>query len=511
MLNESQQKTVAHESGHLLIIAGPGTGKTHTLTHRIACLTQSLSTGQKILAVTFTNKAAEEMRERLTARLDSDLAQVTIGTFHSFCLQILREFADRTHLPKDFKVALPEDIAGLVKDLWPKESARERKERLEKISRAKSNTHGGVQNFEPLHVFDQFLRSRGLIDFDDILGETLTLLTSNTTVADSLRRRYGHICVDEYQDINPVQNALLKELVQDDVHITAIGDPNQAIYGFRGSDVKFFDCFDNDFPGAQIIRLNENYRSTANLIKAGYQMISVGAQNSVPLQVAKIFTQGQLIVHAAATDRAESEYVVHQIEKLVGGTSMFSRDSGRVTESASTQRSFGDIAVLYRLKAQTRALKDAFERSGIPYHVAGEVQEKHADADAAALRQREESLPYSVEKVSLMTLHAAKGLEFPVVFIVGCEENLLPLNFPGMTTDPGEERRLLYVGMTRAKEQLYLTRAGRRLLFGQTCTNPPSPFLSDIEEDLKAYAPSELKKKRIRVEPIEKQMELFGY
>ena len=255
----------------------------------------------------------------------------------------------------------------------------------------------------------------------------------------------------------------------------------------------------------------------------------------VPDLTAEIYAKGLLKVHESATDKAEAEYVAHTIEKLVGGTSNFSLDSGRVGREGA-QRSFGDIAVLYRLNVQGRLMAQALQRLGVPYQVSGnealdlsaktraalqrlpsqfdltealkklrsddKALDENWDAfvklagrskdardflDILSLETPEDHFDFKVEKVSLMTLHAAKGLEFPVVFIVGCEEGLLPLDLEFFTSDIAEERRLFYVGMTRAKEELLLVRARKRILYGRTVEFPASRFLADIEEGLKAY------------------------
>lgn len=568
-LNPAQARAVDHNGGHLLIIAGPGTGKTHTLISRIIRLTDELKTGVKVLAITFTNKAAREMRERLSSLKEDAGPLVTVGTFHAFCLGLLRRYIKHTNLPEGFRVASPDEIEPLVRPALDI-PAKDLKGFLCEISRWKSFNPDQTKPAR-LKEYNDILRGHGLIDFDDLMSAALILLSNNEKVAQEIRRTYQFICVDEYQDLNAIQNAFLKELVKEGVQLTAIGDPNQAIYGFRGSDVRFFHDFDRDFPGATLQMLRENYRSTENLLAASSQVIAAGRDRSLNLEaIAHIHAQGRLVVQESPTDKAEAEFVVHQIESLLGGTSMFSRDSGRVKTTALTQCSFGDIAVLYRLNAQKNALKEALERSGIPYQVSGDrsfglsreaaqalkhyaAQTKPADAsellrtfaqssqgrdileadkklaedweeilnfsigiktldelfDALCLQKPEDRFDFNVEKVSLMTLHASKGLEFPVVFVTGCEEGLLPLNVAGMSSDPEEERRLFYVGMTRAKGTLYLTRAQRRFLFGQPCHFPPSKFLSDIREDLKAYEYLQQKARKTLKAEDDRQMTLF--
>ncbi len=638
-VNTSQWKAVTHFGSHLLIVAGPGTGKTHTLTYRITHFAQCFSASEDMLAITFTNRAAEELHERLRRRLEPHEADaVTVGTFHSFCLHLLRQYAGSTGLPENFVLATDEHIDALLAALWPEMSAGERKKRRQSISLWKAR---GITDFIPEDVaeYNRALRERAWLDFDDLLFEALKLLREKPEIADAVRTSYRYIFVDEYQDINPAQHQLLIELVRDGVHITAIGDPNQAIYGFRGSDPRFFESFAEDFGATRTIYLAENYRSAVNLLTASGQVIQSGKNSSVPGLTAKIISEGRLTIHEAATEKAEAEYVVHQIERMIGGSSMFSQDSGRVAGDQQAERSFADFAVLYRLNTQAHALREAFARSGMPFRIVGEkpllarkgIREmidflrfangtelsaealgsllvflidglgpkkagtllsgwpqqegklsfdavyEHArteDDKAAALlrdcaevaeklhdqgviaamrhlmvlptwqkkftadselndnwqqlvrvsrlrknfgdfldylmlQRAEDEYEARSEHITLMTLHASKGLEFPVVFIVGCEQGLLPLDLDGYSTDPEEERRLFYVGMTRAKENLYLVRAKKRVLFGKGGKTVASPFLKDIEEQLKAYeqATPRPRKKSSRENPD--QLSLF--
>jgi DNA helicase-2/ATP-dependent DNA helicase PcrA len=495
-VNPLQWQAIKHDQGHLLIIAGPGTGKTYTLTHRINYLLPKLPHGKKVLAITFTKKAAEEMRQRLIAQNASVEKSATSGTFHQCCLEILRTYTEKTGLPQNFQVASPEQVADISQQLWPSLSAKERKMKLAAISQWKASAFDEEMPSEA-QLFNRVLRENALLDFDDLLLETLTLLRNDTEVLKALQDQYVHIFVDEYQDINAVQHALLKILVGAHNTITAIGDPNQAIYGFRGSDVKFFQRFADDFPGVTTLSLSDNYRSAQNILSASGQVMANTSHARVPALTAQIYSQGRLRIHAAATDKAEAEYVTHQIEKMVGGTSLFSYDSARVESHAEHQRSLGDIAVFYRLKSQVVALQKALDRSGIPYQISGREASDNAEEMIDALYRGQPDEPdISVEKVSLMTLHASKGLEFPVVFIIGCEQNILPLAIGTLISDIDEERRLFYVGMTRAKEELFLVCARQRFLYGQKYQNEPSVFLSDIEAGLKEYEQSIQRLKR---------------
>jgi DNA helicase-2/ATP-dependent DNA helicase PcrA len=544
-LNDAQWQAVVDPAKHLLITAGPGTGKTHTLVHRIAYFSSKLQGQEHILAITFTNKASEEMRQRLASSFQKDLSLVTACTFHSFCLSCLREFISFTNLPQDFQIASALDIEETVKEIWNEASRKERHQRLQEISRTK--------NFilkEPsvhLSAYNQQLRKNNLLDFDDILWEALCLFRDNKEVLKAIQNRYRYIFVDEYQDINYAQHQILKLLAQGNVGLTAIGDPHQAIYGFRGSDVRFFHDFLKDFPSAVSLSLCENYRSSENLIEAAQQVIIQGQSFDVSPLIARMHAQGRLVIYQAATERAEAEYIVHEIEKLVGGTSMFSKDSKRVSPQAEAYASFGDIGILCRMNAQRTVLEESLRRSSMPFYLSAdkplceeedvvallpdllkmknkskveilsyfsELKEKGnnnlerlmnlaeqsksaADfLDRLFLEREHETFTHHVEKISLLTLHAAKGLEFPIVFIAGCEDGILPLGRRGEEPNIEEERRLFYVGMTRAKRALYLTWAGKRVLYGKTRLCKVSPFVLDIEERLKKYEESSPKARK---------------
>ncbi len=561
-INSAQWQAITHEAKHLLIIAGPGTGKTHTLVHRIGYYFEQFNEPSKMVALTFTNKAAEQMRERLNRLLGPSVREMTIGTIHRFCLDILRRYGQEAGLPLDFQVVSSEEIDDLAKELWPDKTVSQRQKCLTEISKEKSREMADVFSSNTKE-YDQILRERHRLDFDDLLLETVKLLRKNTLVLKKIRESLRYFFIDEYQDINGIQHTLLTSLIDEDMWVTAIGDPNQSIYGFRGSDVGFFKSFTQDFPSACIVELTENYRSVPQLLIAANQILPEDKPFPVPPVVSKMMRQGRLILYDAPTDKAEAEYIVHQVEKLVGGSSLFSHDSRRVSADDTADRSFGDIAVLYRLNVQNSLLKQAFERSGIPYQVSGEktfleqpgikqvlsclkgnITQTISPVDSlqSALReighisqedqsrflamaerfqhlkefldylavQRPEDMFFErAEKVSLMTLHAAKGLEFPVVFIVGCEEGITPLNLEILPSNLEEERRLFYVGMTRAKETLYLTRAHRRRLFGQLQEHPPSRFLADIQEEFKEYEKFEGRKLRAKEKPESRQFDLF--
>ncbi len=561
-----------------MIAAGPGTGKTHTLIRRIARINAQSEGHQQILAITFTNKAAEEMQERLNQCLPDAKEKVFVGTFHCFCLALLRKHIAETDLPKEFSIATESDLTRAARRLWPGSTKRECQERLEAVARCKTQCFAQEMR-EDVLSYNRILRADHLLDYEDLLLEALRLLTrtpgfalrSPSGAKGKGERPYSFVFVDEYQDINALQHALLKELVRKGALLTAIGDPNQAIYGFRGADPSYFRNFIQDFPGAGVLSLSDNYRSAPNLLKASDQIMARAESSFIPQLTAKIYTQGRLTIYEAPTDKAEAEYVVHKIEEMVGGTSLFSHDSGRVDTAQQGERTFKDMAVLYRLNAQRHLLEEALARHGIPCQTcddrpfvalppipewtallkalrgtatlqeamdklsrtaAGEkifkdnrpVRQKNVGRllrmaerftaveeflDYLALQRPEDAVDPRAEYVRLLTLHASKGLEFPVVFITGCEEGLLPLSLDKRTSDPQEERRLFYVGMTRAKEVLFLTHARRRYLWGRSLSSPPSPYLEDIEHQLKEYAQAQPRRPQKQKSPST-QMELFG-
>ncbi|HOD11954.1 MAG TPA: ATP-dependent helicase [Candidatus Omnitrophota bacterium] len=551
-VNATQWQAVTHTAQNLLIVAGPGTGKTHTLIYRILYAFESLSDDKRILAVTFTNKSAQEMRTRLARYLPSSAQRVDVGTFHSFCLSLLREHTRKAKLPEGFRVAGRNETVQIAKKIWRGKKVKEIEEILKSISWQK-NTQEGEMSSRAVTLWEA-MRQEKLLDFDDILFDAVQLLRDNGEIRAQMQAQYSCICVDEYQDINFIQHQLLKFLKGSQCALTAIGDPRQAIYGFRGSDVKFFHSFTEDFAPARTLSLSDNYRASENLLKAAGQVIERSSTvNFTPL-VARIHAQGRLTVYQAASERAEAEYIVHEIEKLIGGTSFFSKDSKRVGVCEAEGFTFADTAILCRLKSQQRVIIEALERSGIPYQVCGarplfeepEIADmiealcamseqplekitqylsiRKNDSKAYArlvelaqgaadtpqflseifLQREDDNYEVKAEKVSVLTMHAAKGLEFAVVFIAGCEENIIPLSqdLAGLE----EERRLFYVAMTRAKTLLYLTRTAQRLRHGKIRAAQTSRFLADIEDQLK-----DLQQRPAR-KPTDKhsQLDFFG-
>ena len=529
-LDVDQRAAAGAGRGPLLIVAGPGTGKTRTLTHRIAHL---VSTGEvdaeQCLAVTFTRRAAAELAERLETLVPEQAGSIAVATFHSLGLQILRDQAERAGLRPDFTVVDRTQQRALAAEAYG-------------------------ERYRPL------LRERNLVDFDELIGLPVELLESDPELVDAYRERFAFISVDEYQDVDERQYRLLRLLSPTDGDLTVIGDPDQAIYRFRGADVGFFLRFEEDFPAARTVLLGRNYRSSAPILSAARQVIE--PTTLVPDRALRpVGRHGTALVgvHQAASEGAEAAFVARTIEQVLGGASFHAFDSGRVDSDGTDGLDFSDFAVLYRTDRQARAVMEALTQAGLPFQkrshdrllerpgvealleelafvpaepasapdIPGRLR-RAADAvlerlpvadreevaaetysaielltplaercgdDLAAFRS-ELALGVEVDtwdpradRISLLTLHTSKGLEFPVVFIVGCEDGFLPMRWGGGPDDGDEEqireeRRLLFVGMTRAQRHLYLTYAGERLQQGALRQRRPSPFLDAMAADV---------------------------
>jgi DNA helicase-2/ATP-dependent DNA helicase PcrA len=578
-LNEEQQQAVLHRGGHLLIVAGPGTGKTLTLTHRIAHMIREGDVlPEQVLALTFTNKAAGEMGERIERLLGNPATTPCVATFHRFCLDFLRQEGPRTGIPRDFDVCSEADAAEIARKavdeigesgvtaarLLSRMPTLKRKELLEETPEPKD-----LELAPCLAAYRSMLRSQGMLDLDDLEVETLRLIREHPETCRALGVRYPCVFVDEYQDTSPFQARLLRGLFREGAClITAIGDPDQAIYGFRGADVSGFRRFSRDFPGATEVALARNYRSVRSILQGATALLDAsrplagGTGEGEPLRMCP-----------CATHREEAEMVVEQIEKLLGGTTYFSLDSGRVaSHEGAGEFAFGDIAVLFRINAQAEAFEEAFLRAGIPFVRSGEkplttrepipvlwrflqtlchpdnsfYREAYANLlgeDAAAVEkniravQPAERLPDLVDhavavhdlkgdsgdalealrrlrdltfhfdggleafvdalslergidhaslvgdRVALLSFHAAKGLEWPVVFLSGLEDGIMPLTL-FREADEDEEQRLLYVALTRARNLAFLSWSARRTLNGRTLELSPSRFLRRLPETL---------------------------
>ena len=560
-LDAGQRRAVETVDGPLLVVAGPGSGKTRTLTGRIAHLVTIHGVPASCcLAITFTRRAAGEMRDRLRALLPDAWEQIPIHTFHSLGLSLATEHHNAAGLQRGFRVASEVERIQLLRDTLgiPERRARAR---LSGISHAKRT--GGLPSDEvPGEVFEAYehaMEARNLCDFDDLVIRAAHALEAEPALRAEYRRRYRWVSIDEYQDVDEQQVRLVKLLVARDGNICAIGDPDQAIYGFRGADVRFFSEFRRDFPGAAVVRLSRNYRSDRNIVTLSSQVIAGSGSAARAVRVVEDTrnggdseppgavpvaqdTQDLVTIHEATTEKAEAEFIVRTLERALGGHSFFSIDSGRTDDGRGQDFSFSDFAVLYRTEAQVPALVEALRRSGMPVQHrshrrlmehpgvtavmealrespgTGSVRERleavraGEDGRGAQIAQARDLLrPAAVacgenlerflsdlslgteidtwdpraDRISLLTLHAAKGLEFPVVFIAGCENGLLPLTWGKASREVlDEERRLFYVGVTRARKKLLLSRARKRAWRGKIREFPPSPYLADIEEQL---------------------------
>jgi len=582
-LNPQQTAAVRFTTGPSLIVAGPGSGKTRVLTHKIAYLIEHEKVPpEKILAVTFTNKAADEMKRRVSQLLGQSLDRMWLGTFHSVCARILRQDGQAIRIPPTFTIYDEDDQKELVKKILSTIGTGSERTSpaavLAAISNAKNEMIGAEEYptlaespFQELvaEIFPRYqegLRKAGALDFDDLLTETVRLFQSEREVLERWQNRFEQILVDEYQDTNRVQYLFVRLLSQPHQNLTVVGDMSQAIYSWRGADFRNILRFQKDYPQAQVFSLAQNYRSTKKILLAARSLIEHN-RTHIPLELWTDNEEGlPVVLYAAENELDEAFYVSSQISAMLA--------SGQA-------QGFSDFTVLYRTNAQSRVLEEVFMRGGIPYVLVGGVKfyERREvkdvlsylrlllhPQDPVSLRRlekagkrrlqaflnadREEllrlppvpmlnrileitdylryledgseegqsrienvkelvsvaasfsSLPEflehvalvqptdqllnrtgkpSQEAVTMMTLHSAKGLEFPTVFITGVEEGLLPHSRSmGSIDELEEERRLCYVGMTRAQRHLHLCFARERLFFGARSENLPSRFISEI-------------------------------
>ncbi len=535
-LNDEQRCAVYSDARHILVAAPPGSGKTACLAARFGRLVAEGARPEDLLAITFTNRAAREMKDRVAAMTGLKERSLNIGTFHAFCLRVLKETRP------GFRLYGREDSERVLRDIGVKNPGRA----ADMISALK--TAPISQDAEDSAAFDTYrayrkkLEDDNALDLDDLIIEAASALASG-----AVKKSFTHVLADEYQDINPRQSALIKSLVKGGASLFAIGDPDQAIYAFRGGDARGFLEFERDFSsGCEVIRLKRNYRSGGNIVKAAGALIRNNAKR-VENEMLPMRDRGEIKVVAAADERAEAGFIIKEIEAAMGGlTSLTVKDAGNCR--------FSDFAVLFRTKRLSVALIEAFDRSSIPYQFVAlpgatiaefiaymSTHEHPPDAELpeyVASQSRLLNIPkpaheqlmraacpykgaraadcigpyledlklldgpdaYDIEadRVGLMTLHASKGLEFKYVFIAGVEDGLMPFRPKDDDFDVEEERRLLYVGMTRAKDSLYLLRAAARTLGNVESRQSPSPFLSELPEELVAATTVEKKKTKRR-------------
>ena len=554
-LDDDQNTLVTITDRPLLIIAGPGSGKTRLLTHWIThVLTEHKDVVSPCLAITFSRRAGEEIRERLAMLRFEDTMSVVVHTFHSFGLSILRTHGHYGHLPADFFLA---DAVTCRHLLVTTLGISERKARtlaaaISKTKRTKSMPSKTIiQEWDGYH---QAMARRHWIDFDDVIILAEEILTR---IPAEVYPCFKAIAVDEFQDIDAVQYRLLRRIRSSKTSLCVIGDPDQAIYSFRGANANYFTQFQEDYPDTLVSHLSRNYRSGKTIITASNQVMGTSKMQAIR------HLDEPIICHTAATERAEAEFIVHTIEQLLGGHTFFSIDSDRVESAGDLgmARSFSDIAILYRTDALASPICQALKRSGIPFHKYDHVPLIHQPAikrllnamehdhesddvslavrlrdaakkllsmsehdraigkeeansdddslaidsalqhllsladrhnedltrfrDAVALSTATDLLDARAERVSLLTLHAVKGLEFRVVFIAGLEDGILPLIWGRADPDhEAEERRLFYVGMTRAQDRLILSRALSRHWRGKIQQHKVSRFFLEIEQAL---------------------------
>ncbi len=617
-LNKEQKEAVLYNEGPLLILAGAGSGKTKVLTTKIAYLIKELNISPwEILAITFTNKAALEMRERVDKMIGSIAKDIQISTFHSFGLKILRENYERLDYSKNFVIMDSDDSLTIVKKILKSLNYDPKiynpKAIRNKISNCKNELLSPkdyeryiASDYEKVidevyYKYEDKLKQNNAVDFDDLLLLPIILFRKYPAVLQKYQERYKYILIDEYQDTNEAQYILSKMISASYKNICVVGDADQAIYGFRGANYKNILNFEKDYPNALSIKLEQNYRSTKNILDAANCVIKNNEQRKEKNLWSTKGDGDKITYYRAYDEKDESHYTAMEIKKLL-----------------DTGKDASDIAVLYRTNAQSRVIEEELLKQNIPYRIVGgfsfyqrkEIKDllaylkliynpkddvsllrvintpkrgiglktienltKIADSkdislfeaieegkelkfknlilslqkvsetvtltelidkvlDSTEMKkelENEKSIESEIRlenleefksitkafeeriglvsledflyevslvndkdeykdtrnKVSLMTIHAVKGLEYDIVFVLGLEEGIFPhLNSLMSNSETEEERRLCYVAITRAKDKLYLLNARRRTLFGKEGINPPSRFLSEIDEGL---------------------------
>src|SRR5215207_8934314 len=376
-LDPDQRVAAGAEAGPLLVVAGPGTGKTRTLTHRLAYLIEERGmAAERCLAISFTRRACGELRERLDALVPREAGRALVTTFHGLGLRILREQHEAVRLGPGFRVADDVERLELLAEVLgcPEREARRLLPELVRRKRDRALRWPDLdpepsEVAGPLARYEAALRKLDLVDLDDLLALPVTLLAGDPALAARYRERFGFVAVDEYQDVDELQYRLLRLLTTPDANLCVIGDPDQAIYGFRGADVGFFLRFTEDFPGATTVRLTRNYRSSPAIVAGALQAIapSTLVAGRELAAMAGADAPARITIHQAASDLAEAEFVVQTIDRLLGGASFLSLDSGRADGGAEHGLSFADIAVLYRTDAQSGPLAEALGRAGMPF------------------------------------------------------------------------------------------------------------------------------------------------
>ncbi|OGR50768.1 MAG: hypothetical protein A3I11_01710 [Elusimicrobia bacterium RIFCSPLOWO2_02_FULL_39_32] len=513
-LNAYQLKVVQELSQHLIVVAGPGTGKTLTFAHKVANLLEEKKiSGEEILGLTFTRSAAQEMKERLGRILSQPLAKkelplIWINTFHAIALRILQEESYPFGPGSSYSLIEENEKRELLNQLAPKKEISRVLEEIRKQKQKLQIPQEGIGI-----KYQKLLFENKSLDFDDLFCYVSLLFKERPEILEKYRKRFSVILCDEFQDTSFAQYHFIHQLVSK--HFLVFGDPDQAIYSFTGDFFSSFEQFKKDYPDHKILSLSENYRSQMTILEAAKQVINKN-QSFLPRELEARMEEGLPIqITSYQTERQESEMIVREIESLLGGSSYFSIDSQWTKKDRENSRyGFKDICILYRFHRESRLLKKALERAGLPYKVfeketkKGEVSKVE---DLQNFQNNESGLPEG-EAITLMTLHRSKGLEFPVIFILGCEEGVIPYTSSEnpliQSQEIEEERRLFYVGMTRAKNRLFLSHAKKRMLFGKMLESNPSPFLQDIEEKLKVLEKSKTPEKKVSAQ--DNQLSLFN-
>ncbi|WP_416353274.1 DNA helicase PcrA [Agrilactobacillus fermenti] len=638
-LNDKQKEAVQTTEGPLLIMAGAGSGKTRVLTHRVAYLIEEKNvTPWHILAITFTNKAAKEMKERVGQLLDEeDARNVWVSTFHALCVRILRRESEKIGYARSFTIADPAEQLTLIKRILKNLNIDPKKFEPRSILNTISNAKNDMVKpedyeqqtgslFEEIVAkvykrYQQSLQADQAMDFDDLIMLTIELFQKDQPTLSYYQNKFQYIHVDEYQDTNEAQYQLVRLLAGGYQNLCVVGDADQSIYGWRGANMNNILNFEKDYPTAQIVLLEQNYRSTKHILKAANEVIN----NNVVRKPKKLWTENsegpKITYYRGQSEQDESLYVIDQIQQQI----------------KENNYKYGDFAILYRTNAQSRVMEEGFVKANIPYKMVGghkfydrkeikdvlaylrlvanpkddmsfqrvinspkrgigpgtveklqdfadehdfslleaclnidlsningrargnladfgnmifDLRERieaetisqltedlldrsgylkalkaqhNLEADSRienieellsvtqrfddnyepededsdkfvdfladlALVSDQDDLEEEASEVTLMTLHAAKGLEFPVVFLIGMEEGIFPLSRAAADPDElEEERRLAYVGITRAQKKLYLTNAYSRVLYGRTQSNPASRFVGEIDDELLDY------------------------
>lgn len=539
-LDEAQRSAVLSKSPRILIVAPPGSGKTRVLAARFARLVEDGVSPGRMLAITFTNRAAKEMKERVAGLVGVDTAFGNIGTFHGFCLKFLKRARPALTLFGR------EEGISFLKEIGVKNATKA----AEEISAFKNLFHEAGSKEAPcpeaFGLYQRELALKGGVDLDDLIIETIKILEGNTAAPEKIL--LAHVMVDEFQDINPMQARLIRLLSSAGSDVFAIGDPDQAIYSFRGSSLKSFMDFERE--GAEVIKLKKNYRSPDKIVRASHSLIENNRER-IKNTILPVREGGEVYAVECADEASEAQFIIREIESRMGGLSSLT------VGAPSCEARFSDFAVIYRTNSQAEPLRDAFSRSSIPYHAVGPPGPEFSDfiahlkakgkgdegiaefikAEGESLKipgglldifittaalyggargkeglasfleemllmEPADNLDVKADKVNLMTIHTAKGLEFDTVFITGVEDGLVPLKLKKEETDIEEERRLFYVGITRAKERLYLINTRSRRLWGRTVDAAASPFLKEIPEELVKRISIEKKKAQRR--PVQK-------